>query len=345
MGRDIYLLKKAKKKIIPLHSLIELTYKCNLRCVHCYVVKDYSKEEIDTTEIFSVLRQLKKLGCLYLTLSGGEILMRPDFFEIARYARKLNFGLRLFSNGTLIDEENADKIKGLYPLAVEISIHGFKEIHDKITQVSGSFNKAINAIALLKKRKIEVLVKATLMRQNVQEFWKLQEYIHKLGVRPHYVGGNILISACDDGGSAPLRYRLTDTQLKGYLSEEFKKCEHSGLKYFPREVRNNEILCLSGIAGCNITPYGHVNPCSQIKLKGGNNLRYKSLKKIWTDNKQLREIRNLRESDREDCSKCKLRPFCHICPGMALLERGTLLDKLPEACRIARIRKEVYEGA
>jgi MoaA/NifB/PqqE/SkfB family radical SAM enzyme len=109
--------ERAARKKIPFSCHFDLTYRCNLNCVHCYLVKEDRPE----------------LGTLYLSFSGGEIFTREDFFEIAEYARKLHFALRLLTNGTLIDEESADRVAALNPDLVAISIYSATpEIHDEI---------------------------------------------------------------------------------------------------------------------------------------------------------------------------------------------------------------------
>ncbi|MBU4342944.1 MAG: radical SAM protein [Candidatus Omnitrophica bacterium] len=339
------LIKKTAKKLIPIHCLFELTYNCNLSCVHCYVIKN-EKKELNEREAFDILKQLKDAGCLYLTLSGGEIFVRKDFFEIAGYARKLNFALRLFTNGTLVNGKVADKIKALKPISVEISLYGFKNIHEKITQVKRSFDKAVRAIKLLVDRNIKVFVKTTLMKQNIDEIWKLKEFVGgslKAGWRG--IGGELLISPCDDGNRRPLNYRLDDEQLKNYIREEIKisKISKSFEKEFkPRKVKRNETLCGAGFVSCNITPYGELNPCVQIRLEN-NSLKDKSFMEIWKGHKEIRALRNMRMADKEDCWGCELISYCFVCPGVALLESGSLTAKLPEACRQARIKKEIYE--
>jgi MoaA/NifB/PqqE/SkfB family radical SAM enzyme len=131
--------ERAARKKIPFSCHFDLTYHCNLNCVHCYVVKE-DRPELNTAEVKSILDQLAAAGTLYLSFSGGEIFTREDFFEIAEYARKLHFALRLLTNGTLIDEETADRIAALNPDLVSISIYSANpEIHDEITSVPGSF--------------------------------------------------------------------------------------------------------------------------------------------------------------------------------------------------------------
>ena len=135
--------EKAIEQKIPIAVHLDLTYRCNLDCIHCYIVKQ-DRPELSTKEVKNILKQLAEAKTLYLTLSGGEILIREDFFEIISYARKLGFSLRLLTNGVLIDEKTADGIASLYPELVAISLYSANpETHDKITNRYGSFDKTI----------------------------------------------------------------------------------------------------------------------------------------------------------------------------------------------------------
>src|SRR5215471_4660046 len=111
----------AERREVPLSALIELTHACNLDCEQCYLdlVPDRQIGALTTAEWKRILRELCDEGCLYLTISGGEPLARGDFFELASYARGLGFALRIFTNGTLVDDESADRIAALAPLGVE----------------------------------------------------------------------------------------------------------------------------------------------------------------------------------------------------------------------------------
>jgi radical SAM protein with 4Fe4S-binding SPASM domain len=335
------LIKKSFQKLIPLSCVFELTYRCNLSCVHCYIVRR-KKRELETDVILKILKELKNQGCLFLTFSGGEIFLRRDFFKIARYAKKLNFAIRLFTNGTLIDRKIADKIKNLKPLSVEISCYGFKETHEKITRQKKSFSKTIKAVKLLKNRGIKVFVKSVLLKQNVHEIWELKNFvIKKLKAEWRGIGGGLLIAPCDNGSRRPLKYRISDDRLRVYIRQELEASITAGMKYNLDHSHMKEKLCGAGFSNCNVTPYGELNPCVQIRIKQ-NDLKNIGFSKIWHENEQLNKLRNLCLSDRKDCLGCEFADYCFVCPGIALIEAGSLVSKLPESCRLAIIRKKVY---
>ena len=340
-ARDVY--RKIAEKLIPFSCVLELTYKCNLKCLHCYVIKD-NKKELTTKQFFNVLNQLKDLGTLYLTISGGEPLVRKDFFEITEYAKKNNFALRIFTNATLINSKIADKIKKLKPIAVEVSLYGLGKTHDEITQVKGSFRRAVNGIKLLTKRGVNVLAKCTLLRQNIYEIWELKRFVEKdLKIKMRGIGGGLALSPCDDGNLRPLNYLPTDEQLKWYMEEEKKlllrRTRKKKLK--PQSPNPNFNLCGAGITAINITPYGEVNPCVQIRTKN-KITKNRTIRDIWENGREFKLLRNTKVKDLKECINCEYEKYCFRCPGIAYLLTGSFTKPYPDACRQAKIRKQVY---
>jgi len=333
-------IEKAEEHAVPLGCLFELTYKCNLNCVQCYIPKD-AKKELEKERIFGILDQLEKAGCLFLTFSGGEILTRQDFFEIAKYAKTRRFVLRFFTNATLINSKIADKIEALRPVSVETSLYGHRKTHDKTTRVRGSFDRAVNAIKMLKKRDVRILVKMLLMKHNAGEFWELKKTVEDLGAEMRGFGAGLLITPSADGKNDSLKYRLDDEQLKKYIQEESNQMKFSGRKNKFTKIGDNDILCNSGRLTVNITPYGEVNPCVEIRLQD-NSLKDRTFMDIWTNHKDFIRIRQLRLRDTVECRQCNLVSYCFLCPGLFLVERGSIKKPSRESCRIARIRKEVY---
>jgi len=137
---------KIKDNGVPVIAGLEVTYSCNLSCKHCYVVGGNARE-LDLNEYYKLIDDLFDLGTFCIVFTGGEPLLRKDFFDIAGYAKRKGFLIVLFTNGTLIDEETADKIKGNGFWKIEISIYGgTAKTHDHITQRKGSFEQTLSAV-------------------------------------------------------------------------------------------------------------------------------------------------------------------------------------------------------
>src|ERR1700719_3147667 len=161
---------KALRLGIPLSVQLDLTYRCNERCVHCYLDHD-DHGEMTTAEIKDLLDQMADAGVFYLTLSGGEILMRRDFFEIVEHARARTFCIKLKTNGVLIREKEAERLRALGVESVQISVYSHRpEVHDAITKMPGSFRQSIEAVRLLRKQGLRVTMANVLMVQNAADY-------------------------------------------------------------------------------------------------------------------------------------------------------------------------------
>jgi len=322
------LLRKAREKLIPHYATFELTYRCNLRCVHCYLEED-AGDELTTMEVFSVIDQLAEAGTLEMTFTGGEVLLRDDFFDIAAYARKRNMAVTLISNGTLIDESVAERMKELRFSALYISLYGVTpETHEAVTTVPGSFSKTYKAIRLLRREGFKVQVKGPVMRQNVEETSKIAEFCDDIGA--DFVS-NPLLCATTKGSDRPLQYRLSDEELRTHVLWELgngKKA--SGLTG----------MCNAGSCIVSISARGKVLPCIMLRLEAGD-LRHESFHQIWNYSPVLEWVRGITIEDFKECCGCEFLGVCNRCPGHALSNEGSMLAPLKEACRISNLRKEV----
>lgn len=328
--------KVAEKNIIHSASL-ELTYACNIKCNICYQCSPVD-QELTTTEIKRIIDQLAEASCLYLSFTGGEPLLRKDFWEIASHAKAKAFALILQTNGTLIDAASADRIKELNFLQVHISIFGAKDsTHDAITGVKGSFQKAVNAIRLLSKRGVTVTLKTTLMKENFAEYkaiWKLAE---DLKANPYF---SPIIFPRNDGDTIPTEHRLSDENMRELFSYVFAKDPKQTEIFEPKEIST---LCKMGRTGCSINPKGEVYPCVAVPIVVGN-LKEKSFHEIWTSTPTLDKIRAITLADLEGCADCNHISKCMLCPGLSLLEENDILASPTECCRITKITKEVIDS-
>jgi len=171
----------------PFEIVWNFTYTCNLKCKHCYEDAGKHKPELSTEEAFLVIDKLSKtasVGLPALSFSGGEPLMRKDFFEVATYAEKKIPYLSIATNGTFLTKDNAKQLKDLGIDYVEISLDGAtQKVHEGFRRVSGCFEKTMKGIQNSVDEGLAVCVATTIQKENIGEVEKIIELAEKLGIR------------------------------------------------------------------------------------------------------------------------------------------------------------------
>lgn len=310
---------KALRLNVPLHVQFDLTYRCNERCVHCYL-DHHDHGEMTTAEIKRLLEEMADAGVLTLTLSGGEIFLRKDFFEIIEYARQLTFCVKLKTNALLIGEREARRLRDLAVQEIQVSIYSHRpEVHDAITLVPGSLKRSLAAIRFLKAQGLKVVMANVLMRQNMRDYSGVQDLAHEIGVEftldptitPMMDGDRSILGLGVDGET--LREVFRDASVVGDVSEFCAippGTEESDLEARP---------CSAGHTSCYVSPYGDVFPCVQFPLPTGN-VRRERFVDIWRDSSQMNEVRAIRLKHLPTCSSCTHASACSRCPGLAYME-------------------------
>jgi radical SAM protein with 4Fe4S-binding SPASM domain len=304
---------------VPLGVHLDVTYRCNERCVHCYLDHD-DKGEMTTAEIKGVLNQLADAGTFFLTLSGGEVLMRRDFFEILEHARRLLFNVRIKTNAVMIREKEARRLRDLAVEQIQVSIYSHRpEIHDGITKLPGSLKRSIQAIRFLKSQGLKVAIANVLMTANMGDHAGVQTLARELDV---VYTLDPTITPKIDGDTAILRLRIPGSELNAVFHN---KDLVGNVEEFcaPPPPPGDDIMegypCSAGHTAAYITPYGDVFPCVQFPLPSGN-LRRQRFIDIWRNSPQLKEVRSIRAKDLPVCSTCSHVGTCTRCPGLAYME-------------------------
>lgn len=199
----------------PLHAEFELTHRCNLSCIHCYLGtrpglrpsrRCGKGPELTLEQVKSVVDKLQEAGFIWLVLTGGEPLLRPDFPEIYLYAKARGFIMIILTNATLIDEHIAGLFAAYKPFYLDISLHAVTEdLYERLTGVRGSFGRSMCALALLKKHGIAFKLKTKVMKENFPQLNDIRAFASQRGV-PHKV--STLIHRCIDGDIEPLSHRV-----------------------------------------------------------------------------------------------------------------------------------------
>ena len=304
---------------VPLSVHLDITYRCNERCVHCYLDHD-DHGEMRTAEIKEVLTQLSEAGVFFLTISGGEILMRRDLFDILEFARGLLFNVKLKTNGVMIREREAQRIRELGVEQIQISVYSHRaQVHDAITKLPGSLSRTIEAIRFLRGQGLKVTIANVLMAANAGDYAGVVALAKELGVvctvdptiTPKIDGDRSILSL--NAGASALHEVFHDPGLVGDVE---KFCA-------PPPPPGEDIMegypCSAGHTACYISPYGDVFPCVAFPLPSGNVRRQRFLD-IWRNSSELKEVRSIRAKDLPTCSSCAHVGTCTRCPGLAWME-------------------------
>jgi MoaA/NifB/PqqE/SkfB family radical SAM enzyme len=160
------------------------TKTCNLKCMHCYMGSDAQKykDELTTDEAKKFIDDLAEFRVPVLLFSGGEPLIRPDFFELAEYAQKAGVRPTLSTNGTLITREVAQRIKDIGVGYVGISLDGLKDVNDKFRGVEGAYEKAMKGIENCVAVGQRVGLRFTINQHNARELDKIFDFIEEEGI-------------------------------------------------------------------------------------------------------------------------------------------------------------------
>ena len=163
---------------IPVAATLELTRRCPLSCLHCYLPETRGRvragAELTTAQWKSIISQLAGAGALYLVFTGGEPLLRPDLAELCRFATDLTLAVRIYSTGLGLTPAQAEEFKKAGVSAFELSLYGGPSAHDAITGVKGSFKRSLAAARLLKKAGLKVKLKTPLMKDNFLQAGRLR---------------------------------------------------------------------------------------------------------------------------------------------------------------------------
>ncbi len=344
------LISRTVQKHQPLSVHFDLTYRCNERCVHCYLDHD-DHGELTTAECLAVMEELARAGTLFLTFSGGEIFLRLDLYEILAAARRLHFDVSLKTNALLVTQERAARLREFGVRRVQISVYSdIPEVHDAITKVPGSLQRTLATIPLLLEQGLQVKLACPLMRENLLAYRGVMALAEKIGA-PYVL--DLTITPMMDGSEEPLAHRIPVSSLLPVMQDPtLHACKPQpsaeaarAMKHYPAPIGSavssgmesaayEDLPCSAGHNSCYISPYGDVFPCVQLPQAAGN-LRRERFSDIWYHAPRLERLRGIRESQLPVCSRCEIRSYCERCPGLALMEGGDLLGAYERACELA----------
>lgn len=339
-------LNKVALSNVPLRGSIELTERCNLRCLHCYINPETTglntrKRALTQREWFEILDQIADAGCLWLLMTGGEILVRPDFLNIYTYAKRKGFLITLFSNAVAMTPSIADYLAEWPPFSIEISLYGSSErTYERITGVAGSYERCIRGIELLVARGLPVSLKTMVMTLNLHELGSMQEFANSLGLKFRF---DAQLNMRLDGNKLPAELRLSPTQVVQLdLADEARV---SGFKEFCEQFSGPPLdsdrlfRCGAGKNTFHIDSCGNLSGCLMVRHPA-----FELLEIGFSEGRRQLQLAlgSLTRTKHTPCERCQHNSLCNQCPGWAWLENGNLEDPVDYLCQITQMRAEVF---
>lgn len=323
---------------------LEMTYKCNLRCVHCYNAKNDFKSQISLKNAIRIIDEARLLGCFNLTLSGGECTLDDDFISIVEYAHKKRMNISIFTNAqSLYDNPTLlQKIIALYPYKIGISVYSSNgNKHDKITNVKGSFDKSIKILNELNKAGINTEFKSVQLLETANSWKETLKFAYNNNSFPVL---DIALTPTIEGDTKTRKHSISDEMIWNLCTDPESPL-FLGKINEPPIININDFPCYAGIRTLLVTPTLDVRGCVSLPFKFGN-LKKESLIDIWNQaikskTGELYKWQNTKLSEFKDCFKYEYCKFCNFCPAMGILENKKY-SKSEELCRIAKIKYAAF---
>jgi radical SAM protein with 4Fe4S-binding SPASM domain len=312
---------------------LDLTYRCPLQCVHCYLHGQRNLEEMNTQQVLGVMEQLRDLGVLYLTMSGGEVLLRPDFVPLLRQATEMRFAVDVKTSGWQASTAALVGIADASPLQVSISFYSDRPAeHDGVTRRTGSFDHALRTALFLQEEGVRVVAVFTPLAGHCEEPARVQAGLESSGIQ--LVSFNTLTDTrcdCQD---------VSDLWVgQDSLERLFDQAVRSSLEDYPKRPLDSA-PCPIGVGDLYVGPDANVYPCLRLPILLGNALEQK-VAEIWRDSEFLQKMRTVRWGTMERCSTCADQRFCPHCFGINYHDTKDPLVPSEEMCAQARAIRNV----
>ncbi len=312
-----------RSKHIPLSVAWELTLTCNMHCMHCgSFAGDTRAHELNTAEALDLCSQLQSLHTKYINLTGGEALLRKDWYDISKEIKDRGMEVSILSNGLILNEKILSQLQNVGVYAIAISLDGgTPQTHDMIRGVPGSFEKCLSGLEAFKKEELPTTVITTVHKGNIQELPLIRDTI--LGKTKAWQ-----IQIAVPIGRFPIEYTLSKEEFyavalfiaamkKRYSVKELAVMGAHSIGYHSQLIRSTMVSpvwngCQAGLSVLGIQSDGSIKGCLSLPdsyIEG--NIRQRRLADIWNDPHAFSYTRNCTTSDLQDhCATCRFGKTC-----------------------------------
>lgn len=326
--------------------MLELTYRCSERCIHCYNIGAARNgeeksgralpDELTLEDYRRVIDELYDEGLTKVCLSGGDPFSKPIVWEIIEYAHSKGVALDVYTNGQMIADD-VRRLADYYPRTVELSLYsGIEKDHDYITQIKGSWKKTMNVLEQLSDLGVPTNIKCCVMRPNLKSYFTVYDVAEKFGAVPQM---EISITDSIEGDKCARRLRLLPEEMEIVLRDSNVKLYvgKEAPNYGGQERNMEDNACGAGNTSYCLTPDGELIPCCAFHLAFGN-VRKQTVREILSDSPNKRYWNGLRLKDYEECGVHDYCAYCNLCAGNNFTEHGTPIKAGENNCYLAKIR-------
>ena len=332
-----------KAKRFPYSALIELTPKCNMNCVHCYLQKHHQEYEMSYEQIIEILNVLHNKGILFVTFTGGEIFTRKDFLDIYLYAKRKGFIIELFTNGTILTKSAIEVLEKFPPVLVDVSMYGAcEETYQKVTGCSGMFDKVVAHCKDLVAHEIRVALRTPVLTYTLRELDAMKKIAKEIGA---VFCTSFEISPTIEKDRISQQYQVKITEALKYEAKEFfernqKTIDSIPESYLTRAKSIPIFSCKMGKGALVIDYQGNMFPCMKFR-QIGKKLTKENFDGLWKSYKKYYLLKTKKDNP---CNNCDKRYYCEVCPAEMDFLYGNMEYRTDVMCKIANFRKNLYEG-
>ena len=334
--------RRAVAERVPVAGLLELTSRCNLRCVHCYLgpqeqhwAEGRRRQELALPKLLSIIDELADAGCLYLGITGGDPMLHDHFAEVYRHACERGIRVTVLCNGILVRDAIVDLFREYPPLQVEVSLYGAtKATYEAVTKVPGSYAKCLAGVRKLVESGIRVQLKTVIITLNAHEVQEMRRIASDLGVQ--FRVDSTIFPRLTDRGHAPLDYRIPPAQaIRLELADRRTLQAWSERIELKPQPSDSLYRCGAGVTGFYIDPFGYVSPCI-MTTNHRHSLHERSFASLWAN--ELVQIRKTKPRAHYGCNSCEMQSACTSCPAFNYQENGHEDVKSEYVCETTRER-------
>jgi radical SAM protein with 4Fe4S-binding SPASM domain len=354
--QDFSLWEKMAANRVPFSFDLEITARCNNDCRHCYINlpagdEQAKKQELSLEEITDIADQAVSLGAFWCLLTGGEPLLRDDFFDIYHALKKRGLLISVFTNAALLTKKHIELFKKYPPRDIEVTVYGVtQETYEKVCRKPGSYAAFRRGLDLLLESRIKVRLKAMALRSNIHEFKQIISFCREM--TKDYFRFDPFLHLRFDGNSGKnkdiMDERLSPDEIvdlersdpERFLSLD-KECDRLIATDSSHATCNHLFHCGAGRGSFSISYDGIFRLCSSLwhpdcvyDLKKGN------LADAWHNFiPKVRDMRSDRKEYLDTCRVCPLVNLCMWCPAHAHLESNELDASIDYFCKVAHARE------